>query len=466
MLREYDRALRSLLLLVEVTLCATLFAGLVAYAAEATIPGRTPPGWHLWVVGLAASLALPLTIRALTPKSARFLSLGEHVRGLLAAAALAFGLVAGVAFFVASTIAPATLLACMGAQLGAVGAVRIGTFYGLRQLRRGGRNYRNLIVIGTGPRAHDFTETVERHPEWGVRIVGYVDDGDVAWSDEIPAEHVHKLADFPELLRDHVVDEVVVACPRSMLAALGPAIEACSAAGVPLTLMNDLFGDYLPPPTAKHFGSQGALSFAPVHHDPFQLGLKRGFDILGAALGLLVSAPVLLVAAAAIQLTSRGPVFFGQIRCGLHGRPFVMYKLRTMVCDAEAKQSDGLDLNERDGPVFKIGRELRITRLGRVLRALSIDELPRFWSVLVGDMSLVGPRPPIPCEVAQYKTWERRRLSMRPGLTCLWQVSGRKELGFDEWVRLDIEYIDSWSVAADLKLLLLTIPAVLSGTRR
>lgn len=459
MLREYDRTLRVLLLLVEVALCATLFAGLVVLAGETTLPDRTPP-WHLWVVGLAACLALPLTIRALEQNAARFRSLGEHVRGLLAAGAVAFGLVAGVAFSVASTIAPATLLACMGAQLAAVGLVRISALYGLQYLRRWGRNHRYIVVVGTGPRARDFTETVVRHPEWGVRIVGYVDEGDAPWSEEIPAQHVSKLTDFPALLRDHVIDEVVVACPRSMLASLGPAVEGCSAAGVPLTLMSDLFGDYLPPPRAKRIGSHGALSFAPFHHDPVELAVKRGLDILGGALGLLVAAPALLLAAAATKLVSPGPLLFREVRCGLYGRPFVMYRLRTR------EHGEVVHPNEIDAAVFALRPDARRTRLGRILEAVGIAELPQLWNVLLGDMSLVGPRPPFPAEVAHYKTWERRRLSMRPGLTCPWQVRGRTDLGFDEWVRLDVEYIDSWSLATDFRLLLMTIPAVLRGARR
>jgi exopolysaccharide biosynthesis polyprenyl glycosylphosphotransferase len=251
-----------------------------------------------------------------------------------------------------------------------------------------------------------------------------------------------------------------------MLAMIGPAVKVCSAAGVPLTVMTDLFGDYLPPPEVKRFGSYSGLSFAPVHHNRSLLVIKRGIDIAGALVGLAVAVPVIGIAALAIRCTSRGPIFFRQIRCGLYGRPFAMIKLRTMVVDAEARQKDVLYLNEMGGPVFKIENDPRITPVGRWLRAFSIDELPQLWNILMGDMSLVGPRPPIPSEVAQYQTSERRRLSMRPGLTCLWQVSGRNRIGFDDWVKLDLQYIDSWSLSNDLRILLLTVPAVLSGGGR
>jgi lipopolysaccharide/colanic/teichoic acid biosynthesis glycosyltransferase len=179
---------------------------------------------------------------------------------------------------------------------------------------------------------------------------------------------------------------------------------------------------------------------------------------------LVLAAPLIAVAAVAIKATSSGPVFFHQIRCGRYGHHFGMLKLRTMVIDAEEKQAALLDLNEMEGPVFKIKADPRITSVGRLLRRFSIDELPQLWNVFRGDMSLVGPRPPVPMEVVRYETRDRRRLSMRPGITCLWQVSGRNEIGFDDWVRLDVEYIDSWSLVNDFKILLRTIPVVLRGT--
>lgn len=462
MLREYDRSLRSLLLLMEVTLCAALFAGLVPYAGDAETP--LAPDWQLWAVGLVASMALPLALRALPQDSARFPAVGAQLRALAVAGVLTFGLVAGTAFCLSAPIAPAALLACMGAQLAGVSLLRVGALCGVQHMRRNERNQRNIVVVGTGPRAREFTETVERHAEWGVRIVGYVDEGDVAWSDDLRARHVYKLANFPELMRERVIDEVVVACPRSMLAGLGPVVAGCSAAGVPLTLMNDLFGDYLPPPRTRRIGSHGALSFAPVHHGAARVAIKRGLDVVGGTLGLLVAAPVLALAAAAIRLVSPGPVLSRQIRCGLHGRPFVMYKLRTRSCSDRA--GEVLQLSETDSPAFKLRSGRPLGRVARIVESLGIAELPQFWNVLVGDMSLVGPRPALPVEVAQYETWERRRLSMRPGLTCLWQVHDRRGLGVDDWVRLDLEYIDTWSLGMDLRLLCMTIPKALVASSR
>jgi exopolysaccharide biosynthesis polyprenyl glycosylphosphotransferase len=459
MLREHDRGLRVLLLAVEIGLCGG------AFASVAAVPLLESGAWlPAIVLAPCAALALPLALRAIESRQWRLRSVLDAIRNLVVGASGAAVALAALAYLVDAPIAPRLLLAATALQLVGLGLLRLSIMAALRLLRRRGRNYRNVLVIGSGPRAREFTDTLARHPEWGLRLIGYVDEGDTPLDPEIPSERVYKMMNLPELIRDEVIDEVIAACPRSMLAQIGPVVEACSAAGLPLTVMNDLFGDYLPPPKMRRFGSLGALTFAPVHHPRLALAAKRLIDILGAALGLIVASPVLLLAALAIKAFSPGPVIFRQVRSGLYGRPFVMYKLRTMVCDAADKQKEVLHLNEMGGPVFKIRRDPRVTRVGRLLRMFSIDELPQFWNVLVGDMSLVGPRPPIPAEVAQYKTWERRRLSMRPGLTCLWQVSGRNVLDFDEWVRLDLEYIDTWSIGTDLRLLAMTIPAVLAGT--
>jgi exopolysaccharide biosynthesis polyprenyl glycosylphosphotransferase len=191
--------------------------------------------------------------------------------------------------------------------------------------------------------------------------------------------------------------------------------------------------------------------------------VKRAIDLTVAGTLLVLAAPALAVAGALIKLTSPGPVLFRQVRCGLYGRPFHMLKLRTMHQDAEQRRKDLEHLNEATGPVFKIRNDPRVTTVGRFLRRWSIDELPQLLNVIRGDMSLVGPRPPIPAEVAQYETFQRRRLSMRPGLTCLWQVNGRSDIGFERWVELDLEYIDAWSLGHDFKILARTVPAVLRG---
>ena len=215
--------------------------------------------------------------------------------------------------------------------------------------------------------------------------------------------------------------------------------------------------------TALRAGDIPLLTFTTTPSNPGQLAAKRALDLAFSLILFLVTLPVQLLAAAGIVLTSGTPVFFRQERCGLNGRHFTLLKFRTMRRDAPERLQEISHLNEMTGPVFKASRDPRLTFVGRLLRRLSIDELPQLWNVIVGDMSLVGPRPPLPEEVSHYEPWQRRRLSMKPGLTCLWQVSGRNELDFDRWMALDLKYIDTWSTLLDLKILLKTVPAVLTG---
>ncbi len=189
---------------------------------------------------------------------------------------------------------------------------------------------------------------------------------------------------------------------------------------------------------------------------------KRAMDVIGAIFALVVTAPLMLVMAALIKLESRGPVLYKSSRIGFGGREFTFYKLRSMVDGAHHRREDVAHLNECDGPVFKISNDPRVTRIGRLLRRTSIDEIPQFLNVLKGEMSLVGPRPPLPEEVSRYEPWQLKRLSVRPGITCLWQISGRSRIGFEEWMRLDLQYIRAQSLGLDLRILLQTIPAVIS----
>ncbi len=217
------------------------------------------------------------------------------------------------------------------------------------------------------------------------------------------------------------------------------------------------------PVTAVTAPAAPVLPFeAPVPEGFYLRYGKRALDLAGSAVALVLCAPVVLVLAILIRLETRGPVFYRSTRIGRGGRPFTFYKLRSMVQDADRHQHTIAHMNEADGPVFKIARDPRITRVGRFLRSTSLDEVPQFFNVLIGDMTLVGPRPPIPREVAQYEPWQLRRLDVRPGITCLWQISGRSRIGFQEWMRLDLEYIRHQSLALDAKILLRTIPAVLS----
>jgi len=235
----------------------------------------------------------------------------------------------------------------------------------------------------------------------------------------------------------------------------------CEEQGIPTRLPLDFFPHAISQPSLDFIEDQAFLTFSPVPHQIAALMAKRFIDFIGAIVGLIICAPLFLLVPILIKLTSRGPVIYRQIRCGLYGRKFVLYKFRSMIDGAEDVLWEIRHLNEMNGPVFKMRNDPRITPLGRFLRKTSIDEIPQFINVLKGELSLVGPRAPLPDEVREYNRWQRRRLSVKPGLTCLWQISGRNEIDFDEWMKLDLQYIDNWSLWLDLKIILMTFPTVL-----
>jgi exopolysaccharide biosynthesis polyprenyl glycosylphosphotransferase len=463
MLRDHSRELHSLVLSSDVLVAALTYGVLISLPEFAPAPAGFAI-FRLLALGLAISLVWPIAFQQLgLYGSQRRLGVERILARLLVAGAAATVVGSAVAFSLAVPVHPLFPALCAGVQFAGLTALRLTIHLALRGLRRAGHNTRNVLIVGSGPRAAYVQEVIHRNPAWGLRIVGFIDDGEPEGGSAVDPDDVHKLTGMRDLLRGEVIDEVVVACPRSMLGSIVEVVDACAAAGVPITLLSDIFGDYLPPPQVRRFGSLPALNFAPVHHDRLALAVKRAIDVVGAALLLAATAPVFAAAALAVRLTSPGPVLFRQVRCGLNGRTFEMLKLRTMAADAEARRSDLAHLNEMEGPVFKIRDDPRITPVGRLLRRFSVDELPQLWNVLRGDMSLVGPRPSLPSEVDEYQTFERRRLSMRPGLTCIWQVSGRNEIDFEDWVRLDLEYIDTWSLGQDWRILAQTLPAVLRG---
>jgi exopolysaccharide biosynthesis polyprenyl glycosylphosphotransferase len=454
-----SRPLDPVLLLLDVIGSAVLAAFLLAGHAD---PGA--PLTALLPLALAISLgwAVGYRIADLLPWK-RGTDVPPGLRVAMAGYGITLMISSGVEYATNAPVWGWLTVVAATAQLVVLGGLRVLLVQLTRAVERQ-RHTRNVLIAGSGPRALYVEEVIGRHPEWNMRIVGFVDRGKLAEGPSVEAHRIYPLDSIRELLRDQVIDEVIIACPRSKLEEMTGVVDAATDAGVPITLLSDLFGDLLPAPRVLRFGTLPALAFAPVYHSPAGLAVKRVIDVVGAAIGLVLGLPVLAAAAAAIKLDSPGPVLFLQTRCTRYGRPFVMPKLRTMVSDAPARRQELAARNEMDGPVFKIKRDPRVTRVGRLLRRYSIDEMPQLWSVLKGDMSLVGPRPPLPDEVASYQTFERRRLSMRPGLTCLWQVSGRNEIGFDDWVRMDLEYIDTWSIWNDVKIMLRTIPAVLSGS--
>jgi exopolysaccharide biosynthesis polyprenyl glycosylphosphotransferase len=463
MLKQHARRIHHFLLATDIGASGLTFAALAYLPVMRDPLARSQTiVFAFEALGFLACLAWPLVLdRFGMYVSHRYENLSSVLRPLAAASAASVVMLSTVAFAIAAPIAPLFPLAFGLANFAVLATIRVVSFGVMRAVRRAGANYRNLLVIGSGPRARYVEQVIASHPEWGIRIVAFVDDGAPEGGAWVRPEQVRKVIDVPALLRDEAIDEALIACPLSMLSSIASVVHPCATAGVPVTLLSDLFGDHLPAPQLRYFDSLAALSFAPVHHNEVELAVKRLIDIVGALAGIVLAAPLLALAALAIRLDSSGPILFRQVRCGLNGRRFHMLKLRTMCVDAETRKVDLLHLNEMDGPVFKITHDPRVTRVGRWLRRWSIDEVPQLWNVFRGDMSLVGPRPATPDEVVQYEPTERRRLSMRPGITCFWQVSGRNQVSFSEWMKLDLLYIDTWSLLSDLRLLLRTLPAVL-----
>lgn len=334
-----------------------------------------------------------------------------------------------------------------------------------RYQRKQGLNIRNILIVGTGKRAQRFANLINKHNEWGINIIGLVDE-DTTKINNIICEHrvIGSFKDVPDITKNNIVDEVMFIVPRSWLSKIEELMYRCEIEGLKVSVALDLFELKLSKAKYSYLDDFPILTFESTPDQLIRLLIKRLFDILISGIALIILSPIFIVASVIVKTSSKGNVFFKQQRCSLNGRKFILYKFRTMVQDAEAKLNDLLIYNEMDGPVFKMKDDPRITKAGRFLRKLSIDELPQLWNVFKGDMSLVGPRPSIPSEVDKYKPWQRRRLSMRPGITCLWQAYGRNKItDFNEWMKLDLEYIDSWSLWLDYKILLKTIPVVLFG---
>jgi len=321
-----------------------------------------------------------------------------------------------------------------------------------------------VLVVGLGEGARRLGEALEQAARYGVRLLGFVAEGEQApasfrLSREYP---VYRLSELPGLLRRQVVDDVVFAVEPARLSGLENILLECDQQGVRTRILADFFPHVNSEMYLERLGSFPLLTFAAAPHDEIRLMIKRAIDVVVAASALIILAPFMLAVALLVRLTSPGPAIFRQVRCGLNGRRFVCYKFRSMCANAEQLKPQLAHLSRKD-VAFKIPNDPRLTPLGRWLRKFSIDEWPQLWNVLKGDMSLVGPRPAVPEEVEKYQLWQRRRLRMRPGMTCLWALQGRDHLDFDTWMRKDLEYIDNWSLALDLKIMLLTIPHVLMG---
>lgn len=320
-----------------------------------------------------------------------------------------------------------------------------------------------VMVVGLGAAALKLGRQIEDARDYGVQLSGFLAEDNSVDTVELSRPYpVRALSKLPDLLREHVIDEIIFAVDSRRLAELEEIFLLCDEEGVKTRVAVDFFPHVNSQVYLERLGASPLLTFSATPHDEVRLLAKRLIDVMVAGAMTLVLLPLMGLIALLIRLTSPGPAIFRQIRCGLNGRRFVFYKFRSMCQNAEAMRAEVEHLSERR-LAMKIPNDPRLTGVGRWLRKFSLDELPQLWNVLKGDMSLVGPRPALPDEVEQYKRWQRRRLRMRPGLTCLWAVSGRDAVDFETWMKLDMQYIDQWSLVLDWKILLRTIPQVLSG---
>jgi len=341
---------------------------------------------------------------------------------------------------------------------------KVVVFSAAHNLRKRGYNYRRILIVGKGRRAAEFINRIKNRPEWGIEIIGAVDDEPGRKiADFKDVKIIGTLKDLPQILHKQAVDEVVFVVPRLRLNYIENAIYVCEIEGIKATIVVDLFDLKIARAHQTEIDGIPLLTFETTVAKEWQLFIKRGIDIILSGLGIIILTPLFLIVTILIKLSSSGPLLFEQERLGLNGRKFILYKFRTMYKKAQENLTNINVFNDMNNPTFKKKKIKYITPMGRILRKFSIDELPQLFNVFAGHMSLIGPRPSVPEEVKQYKPWQRRRLSMRPGLTCLWQIKGRNKLSFNEWMKLDLEYLDNWSLRLDFEIMMKTIPVVLFG---
>ena len=495
----------------EIGMFGDVLLGLVSYLAVLAWHVHLPlPAWSDGLLPIVVGIWWLVSAAVRRDVSYRLGGVGVEVRDTVALNAVAGSLVALIALLGWHLVASRLVLAVFPLVSAVVGILgRIGLREIVAHRRRHGRDLRQVLVVGPAGASRRLLDS-GLHPDTGLRAVGllvppgetvaamaeaaataeepavggrsrrtatrvrrrtpqeaaagapllYTSQGRRVLVRELPETPVlGTYDDLADVLHGRAVDQLAVTAPLDD-PGLRPIVDLATAEGKTVWLVLDAFGSRL----MGREGSGHIVVLTP-EHDSYGLVAKRMLDIAVSAIALAVATPIMLGCALAIRMEDpSAPVIFRQRRVGLHGREFSCYKFRSMVADAERQRRDLLHRNEMDGPVFKIKNDPRITRVGRVLRKYSLDEIPQLWNVLRGDMSLVGPRPPLPDEVRSYRPEFRRRLAFRPGLTCLWQVSGRNRVDFKRWMQLDLEYVDNWSVWLDLKILLRTIPVVFFGS--
>ena len=466
MIRRHSTALRLGLLVADALSAFALFIVISMV--------RFGPGWATtWrdagfdpfaiAIGYAALWVGVLWLHDLYRLRARW-SIRSEVRDVgRADLLLAVATFSALFLFKLPTVSRLFLVALFAVQVIVTLASRISIRLVLGELRDRGHNRRYMLVIGTDAEARRFADRVERHRELGLWVIGHLGLSATAPDMTGPRPILGTVDEIEAILHRRVVDEVAICLAAEHVAFVEPITRLCEEEGKIVRIPVGELGLTLPGGRIEEFDGIPVLSLVYGPDRVLALAGKRLLDVGLGAIALVLLAPVMAVVALAVGLVDGGPILFRQTRVGLHGRAFEVAKFRTMAPDAEGRLEELQARNEIRGPAFKVTDDPRLTRTGRFLRANSLDELPQIWNVLRGEMSLVGPRPPLPREVEGYDMWHRRRLSMKPGITGLWQVQGRREADFDRWVELDLAYIDRWSIWLDFKIMARTIPAMFQG---
>ncbi len=462
MLKKHSQFFARMMMVLDVLV--VLAGAIAAYLLINRSTLLYPPVYYLWLLPILGFIWCCLLTYLGMYDSFRIKPV-RQIFGIIFVAALVGFIIFGNIFYICKLTYLSRALMVSSFGLGALLLVleKVVIVAILRRLRRKGFNSRNVLIVGTGQRACQMMSEIDAHKEFGLHIMGLIDDDALMHGKKVNGYVVlGGLSELPHLLRTNPVDRVIFVVPRGWLSYIEETVLYCETLGVTVSIAVDLFQTRFTFARDENFMGFPMITFESTPDKVVQLFVKRLFDICAAGIGMIFLAPLFFAIAVLVKLTSPGPVFFEQKRCSLNGRTFRLIKFRTMVVGAEAKLKELMKHNEMTGPAFKMANDPRITPLGNFLRKTSLDELPQLLNVLKGEMSLVGPRPPLPKEVQQYDHWQRRRLSMRPGITCLWQIGGRNKItDFNEWSRLDLEYIDSWSLGLDMKILAKTIPVVL-----
>jgi len=445
---------------------ATLLAFTVAYhlrvrlgARYPNLPPLVPFHAYLWIPAVAIMTEV-LVLVCYAPRGLRKpQSVSPHFRAI----ALSCVLLVLVLAVVNSALKPVSFSRLMTTFFIMLNygflLISHGVQVGL-QRAYGGELSRNAIVLGKSPEVFELAEQLRAQYEPLINVIGVVtENGEAEKKRRLPV--LGAPGDIRRILDEKIIDIAILMNPLENPRQTAEVVQQCREIGVNVYMeanFPNISGTLI---QLEWIGNRPFLLLSSSPHKPVALFIKRCIDVVLSALLMVLLSPLMLLIAAGVKLTSPGRVIFKQRRCGLNGRIFTMYKFRSMHEGADERAR--FALHAGDGPPPKLPNDPRVTKFGKFLRRFSLDELPQLWNVLKGDMSLVGPRPVPPEEVKTYKRWQRRRLSMKPGLTCLWQISGRSALPFEEWMRLDLEYIDNWNLLLDLKIMLKTLPAIISG---